>query len=172
MKGAKRRIAVTVWGQRVSPVFDSARTLLIAEIDGNTLINVSHLTFDPERPLELLHMLRAQRVALIICGAVSEGPATMIEAAGIDLLPFITGDVRQILEAYRQGQLVGAEFKMPGCCKNICCRGKIRRGREILPSHGKAGSARGRRINAGAPAATNEGGSVASEHAEVSAKQK
>jgi len=31
--GAGRKIAVTVWGQRVSPVFDSASTLLIAEID-------------------------------------------------------------------------------------------------------------------------------------------
>ena len=66
---------MTVWGHRVSPVFDSARTLLIAEIDGDTLGDTSRLTFDPQRPLELVQMLRSQQVMLIICGAVSEEPA-------------------------------------------------------------------------------------------------
>lgn len=112
-------------------MFDSARTLLIAEIDGNTVTGTAHLTFDPERPLELVQMLLRQRVALVICGAVSEQPAAMLEAAGIRLMPFVAGDVRQILERYVQGHSLDSEFRMPGCGKNFCCRGKIRRGREI-----------------------------------------
>lgn len=126
-----QKIAVTVWGQRVSPVFDSARTLLIAEINGKALVATSRIAFDPERPLELLHLLRAQGVMLIICGAVSEGPATMIEAAGIELLPFIAGDVEQVLEHFLQGHAFDSSFRMPGCGKTICCRGRIRRGRSI-----------------------------------------
>jgi len=122
---------MTVWGQRISPVFDSARTLLIAEIDGSTVVGTVHLAFNPERPLELVHILRAQQIVLVICGAVSAEPAIMLEAAGIELISFIAGDVRQILERYLQGQPFGAEFRMPGCGKNICCRGKIRRGQEI-----------------------------------------
>ncbi|MDD2466323.1 MAG: NifB/NifX family molybdenum-iron cluster-binding protein [Desulfobulbus sp.] len=130
-----KKIAVTVWGQRVSPVFDSARTLLIAEINGKTLATTSLITFDPERPLELLHLLRAQQVMLIICGAVSEGPAAMIEAAGIQLIPFIAGDVQQVLEHFLKGRALNKSFRMPGCGKNICCRGKIRRGRSIHAGH-------------------------------------
>lgn len=128
---ARRTIAVTVWGQRVSPVFDSARTLLIVEIDGGTMGNVSSLAFDSDRPLELLQMLRAQQVTVVICGAVSEEPAAMLEAAGVEVIPFIAGDVGQVLERYCQGQPLGPEFRMPGCGRGICCRGKIRRGREI-----------------------------------------
>ena len=128
---ARRTIAVTVWGQRVSPVFDSARTLLIVEIDGGTLGNTSSLAFDPDRPLELLQMLRAQQVMVVICGAVSEEPAAMLEAAGVEVIPFIAGDVDRVLECYCQGQPFGPEFRMPGCGRGICCRGKIRRGREI-----------------------------------------
>lgn len=134
-RGTGRKIAVTVWGQRVSPVFDSARTLLIVEINGKVLTATSRIAFDPERPLELLHLLRAQEVMLIICGAVSEGPAAMIEAAGIELIPFITGDVHQVLEHFLQGRALDNTFRMPGCGKNICCRGKIRRGRGIRAVH-------------------------------------
>ena len=121
-------IAVTVWGERVSPVFDAARTLLIARIEGNCVHATALFAVDPDRPLELLRLLRAQQVMVIICGAVSEGPAAMIEAAGVQLIPFIAGDVQQVLSHYLQGRPFSGQFRMPGCGKNVCCRGKIRRG--------------------------------------------
>lgn len=142
-------------------MFDSARTLLIAEIQGRTLVGTSLLTFDPERPLELLQMLRAQQVMLIICGAVSEGPASMLEAAGVKLIPFIAGDVRHVLDHYLQGRSFGSEFRMPGCGKHICCRGKIRRGREIGAGHGNPARMRGN-------STSSDGESSASESSEVS----
>ncbi|ADW17287.1 hypothetical protein Despr_1115 [Desulfobulbus propionicus DSM 2032] len=156
-RGPGKKIAVTVWEQRVSPVFDSARTLLIAEINGNALVGTSLLAFDPERPGELLQMLRAQQVMLIICGAVSEGPASMLEAAGVELIPFITGDVRQVLAQYLLGRPFGPEFRMPGCGKQICCRGRIRRGREIGAGSVTAGWIGGGRTGRGEKSAINEG---------------
>ena len=66
---------------------------------------------------------------------VITGPAAMIEAAGIELLPFIAGDVQQVLEHYLQGRTFDHTFRMPGCGRNICCRGKIRRGRSIRSAH-------------------------------------
>jgi len=128
---ARRTIAVTVWGQRISPVFDSARTLLLAEIDGATVVATAYLAFDPEQTLELVRMLRAQQVVLVICGAVSEQPAALLEAAGIELIPFVAGEVHRVLERYLQGLPLGSEFGMPGCGRSFCCRGKIRQGREI-----------------------------------------
>ena len=122
---------MTVWGQRISPVFDSARTLMIVEIDGKSVVGTAHLAFDPERPLELVQMLLRQRVVLVICGAVSEQPAAMLEAAGIRLMPFVAGDVDQVLDRLIKRRSLGAEFRMPGCGKRFCCRGKIRSGREI-----------------------------------------
>jgi len=128
------KIAVTVWEHRVSPVFDSARTLLIAEIKDDRWVSTSYLAFDPDRPLDLLQMLQAQNVLLLICGAVSARPAELLESAGFELISFIAGDVHRVLETFLQGEPLGAVFKMPGCGKHICCRGKIRRGREINTS--------------------------------------
>jgi predicted Fe-Mo cluster-binding NifX family protein len=169
--GAGQKIAVTLWGHRVSPVFDSARTLLIAEIDGSTLVSTSQLTFDPERLLELVQMLRTQQVMLIICGAVSEGPAAMIEAAGVELIPFIAGDARAVLDHYLQGRPFSAEFRMPGCGKNICCRGKIRRGREIGLAHANQGRGRAGRMDMSENSTASESGSASPETSGAAAKQ-
>jgi predicted Fe-Mo cluster-binding NifX family protein len=124
-------VAITVWEHRISPVFDSARTLLIAEIKDKALVSISYRTFELERPLELVRMLRAENVRVIICGAVSEGPSDLLLAAGFELITFIAGDVRRVLETFVKGDPLGEDFKMPGCGKNICCRGKIRLGREL-----------------------------------------
>lgn len=140
------KVAITIWDHRISPVFDSGRTLLVAEIKNNMLASTSYLTFDFDRPSELVRMLRAEKVKVIICGAISEGPANMLVAAGFKLVSFITGDVRRILETIVNGLPLGEDFKMPGCGKNICCRGKIRRGREISMEPDTGHRTKGRRL--------------------------
>ncbi len=158
MKQKKRegKIAITAWEHRISPVFDSGRTLLVGEIKNNTLLSTSYLTYDFDRPLELLRMLHAEKVRIIICGAISEGPAGMLLAAGFELISFIAGDVDQVLEALVKGEPLDENFKMPGCGKNICCRGKIRHGREIGILNNNGG--RGRGHQRPAPPATTERG--------------
>ncbi len=147
LKNIEKRIAITVWENRISPVFDSARTLLIAEIKDNALVRTSYSTFDFDRPLELLQILRAGEVRIIVCGAISEGPANMLLDAGFEVISFIAGDVHRVLETLVKGDQLGEDFKMPGCGKNICCRGKIRRGREIgtLIDNNQRGKGRKRR---------------------------
>jgi predicted Fe-Mo cluster-binding NifX family protein len=124
-------IAITVWEDRISPVFDSGRTLLIAKIKDNAVVSTAYLPFDFDRPLEFLRMLRSEKIKIIISGAISEGQANMLLAEGYELISFIAGDVRRVLETFAKGETLGEDFRMPGCCKNICCRGKIRRGREL-----------------------------------------
>lgn len=92
-------------------------------------------------------MLRAEKVKTIICGAICEGPANMLLAEGFELISFIAGDVHQVLESFIKAASLGEDFKMPGCGKNICCRGRIRRGHEIstLNENGRRGKGRERR---------------------------
>ncbi|MDD3619762.1 MAG: NifB/NifX family molybdenum-iron cluster-binding protein [Desulfobulbaceae bacterium] len=127
-----QKIAVTVWGHRVSPVFDSARTLLIAELVDGRLGRMSTLELDPENPFQLMQLLRAQNIAVLICGAVSQDSAIMLENAEFEVIPFIAGNVQEVLETLSQDNPEWTEFIMPGCDRRICCRGKIRRGSELL----------------------------------------
>ncbi len=120
-----------MWEERISPVFDSARTLLIAEIRNTEISKRSYQKFTPDNFLHLQQILKAQEVSIIICGAVSKRYANMLEAADVELIPFIAGNVEEILSVYIQGNSVWSKFRMPGCGKNVCCQGKIRRGRQI-----------------------------------------
>lgn len=128
---AVQTIGVTVWGNRVSPVFDSARNLLVVELVGGNIVHVSTMEFDPDHPAQLVQLLQARNIDVVICGAVSEGPAAVLEAAGIELIPFIAGDVRKVVETFIGGNPEWTEFIMPGCGRKICCQGKIRRGAEL-----------------------------------------
>jgi predicted Fe-Mo cluster-binding NifX family protein len=109
------KVAVTVWEDRISPVFDASRRLLIAEIDNAAIASRYLMVFDPERPSTLAKTLATLDVPVLICGAVSEVPAETISAGGITLIPFITGEVDRVLGAYASGRSLAPTFLMPGC---------------------------------------------------------
>jgi predicted Fe-Mo cluster-binding NifX family protein len=109
------KVALTVWEKRISPVFDSAAMLLIAEIENSEVTAKYTEPFNPEMPSQLAMSLNVQDVDTLICGAISEVPADMIEAEGIKLIPFISGDVYEILNFYAKGIPIVPEFLMPGC---------------------------------------------------------
>jgi predicted Fe-Mo cluster-binding NifX family protein len=109
------KVAVTIWGERISPLFDASRRLLIAEIENECIKERSHMMFDPERPSDLARTLAALDVKVLICGAVSQIPAKVIAAGGITLIPFITGDVNHVVAAYAKGDSISPAFIMPGC---------------------------------------------------------
>jgi predicted Fe-Mo cluster-binding NifX family protein len=113
-------IAMTVWGERISPVLDSSRTLLVAELERGEILSRKHEPFAADYLMQMMQVLRRQGVRVLICGAVSQGPARIIEACGIELMPFLAGDVEEILAALARGQSVAA-FAMPGCrCYGRC----------------------------------------------------
>jgi predicted Fe-Mo cluster-binding NifX family protein len=114
-KAKTMKVAVTVWENRISPVFDASRRLLIVEIDNDRVTDRSYLFFDPGRPSNLAKTLAMLDVPVLICGAVSQAPAASISAGGIRLIPFIAGEVDRVLEVYAKGSPLAPTFAMPGC---------------------------------------------------------
>jgi predicted Fe-Mo cluster-binding NifX family protein len=124
------KVAIPHWQGRVSPVFDVAGNVLVAEIDGGVEHSREDVALDAEDP-----QLRAARLAqtgtdLLICGAISWPLEMALSAAGIDVIPQTCGDVEQVLAAFAQGQLRQDAFLMPGCCgRRRQFRARRRRGR-------------------------------------------
>lgn len=109
------KVAVTVWGDRISPVFDASRRLLVATIERGRITDRSFVIFNPERTANLTKTLAELNVPVLICGAVSQVPASVITAGGIRLIPFIAGEVEHVLTAYAAGTPLAPTFVMPGC---------------------------------------------------------
>jgi len=107
--------ALTIWENRISPVFDSSQTLLVAQIENNKIANRHLEPFNPSLPSHFADRLDAIGVEILICGAISQLPADIIEAMGIKLIPFISGNADEVLENLVKDQPIVPEFLMPGC---------------------------------------------------------
>lgn len=109
------KLAVTIWGNRISPVFDAARTLLIADIQDGAIRQKAYKSIEPLPPDTLIRLLKQMDVSTLICGAISTEPADRITAHGIRLVSFVTGNIQTILDTFATRECIGREHMMPGC---------------------------------------------------------
>lgn len=120
------KTAITVWGDRVSPVFDSAQKLLIAEIENKKITSRRYEPFDPDLLYRLTERLNELNIGVFLCGAISTIPANTIEHSGVELIAFISGNVDEILQEYAKGRPIIPTYLMPGCK----CRHRMQKNKE------------------------------------------
>ena len=109
------KIAIAIWNDCVSNVFDFADCILLVEIDDDKEISRSQISFESKSFPQRISQLKALKVDLLVCGAISRALAEMVTAAGIEILAYVTGNINEVLEAYRSEQLGRPQFAMPGC---------------------------------------------------------
>jgi predicted Fe-Mo cluster-binding NifX family protein len=130
-------IALTVWNDRVSPVFDVARNFLVFEIENGEVINTRLQTFENDQPLQKASQLSGEKIDTLICGAISQPLAELITSYGIHTVPFIAGNAEKVINAYLTGRLSNPAFLMPGCGQK-----RRRHGRPSMPTGTMMGSYR------------------------------
>ena len=109
------KVAISIWNDCVSNVFDFADCILLVEIDGDEEIGRSQISFESKSFPKRISQLKSLKVDLLVCGAISRVLAEMVTAAGIEVLAYVTGGIDDVLEAYSSGQLGQPQFAMPGC---------------------------------------------------------
>jgi len=108
------RLAVPEHQGRVAPVFDCCRRLIIVL----QLPRVDEL-LQSEEWAALPRMSRGARleelkVELLICGGISCWMEDQIRRYGIRMIPWIAGDVWEVLAALKQGRILDPQYAMPG----------------------------------------------------------
>ena len=109
------KLALTVCENRISPLFDCARMLLIVDIVDRTSTGRHFEVLHYESPFFRAAKLSDLGVKVLICGAVSDQFANIIETYGIRIVPFVAGAVDEVLDAYLTVGLSDSKFRMPGC---------------------------------------------------------
>jgi len=108
------KIAIPVWNGNLSNVFDFAGRLLLVEIENAREVSRSEVPLQAESLPERAGRLKQLGVNVLLCGAISRALANMVTESGIQVLPYVTGRVDDVLQAYLTGQLVQPQFTMPG----------------------------------------------------------
>lgn len=119
----KMKVAVPIWQERVSPVFDVAKSLLILDAKNGRKASRTEL-FIGNLPSDG----RAKRlvdfdVDVLLCGAISRPLANEIMASGIEVVSWLTGPVEELLDRYITRRPLEGQFLMPGC---RACRHRLR----------------------------------------------
>ncbi len=130
------RVALTIWQGRISPVFDTARSMIVADIEEARLLSQRNETFGDDSAQEKIGRLHALGVDVLVCGAVSRPLADLAVSRGIRLLPFVSGELGEVLTAVIAGRMPDAAFAMPGCGRGCGRRFRTRRGGCATMPHG------------------------------------
>jgi len=112
------RVAVAVWKDRISPVFDVSRNILVLDIENGIITCKHEERFASDNSAHKLTKLAELRVQKLICGAISQPLAHMLTSNGIKTLSFIAGDIEEVIAAYLSGNLSNPALSMPGCCRS------------------------------------------------------
>lgn len=125
------KIALAVFRDRLSPVFDWSNRLVIIETTGSEEVRRSETDTAKMSSKTRVDHLSSAKVDTLICGGISRFLHTLVESRGIHVVPWIAGPVEEVIQAFHHGRLSSKEFSLPGCCNRM--QGRQRAGR----CHGK-----------------------------------
>lgn len=110
------KIAIPIWNDRISPVFDVAGQLLLVETAGGRETARQVQPLGEVAPRERIGRLLELGVGTLICGGISQPLEMELADRGIRVVARMCGNVEEVLAAFLAGSLGEERFAMPGCC--------------------------------------------------------
>lgn len=114
------KIALSVWKDYISTVFDTADQLLVLDQNGTGNSNRTTVKMNAADISGRANQIKEKQIDVLICGAVSRPLETALISLGIKVYAFVRGPVEEVLAAYQNEVLDQAIFTMPGCHGRRC----------------------------------------------------
>ncbi len=109
------KVAIPAWAGQVSTVFDFANSLLLVEVRSGKEVSRSEIVLDEYPSMLRAGILSRFGVEVLICGAISRPLAGILTRSGIEIIPFVTGRIDDVLDAFLTARLADARLLLPGC---------------------------------------------------------
>jgi predicted Fe-Mo cluster-binding NifX family protein len=110
------KVVVPIWRDRISPVFDTAGTLLVVEFESSREVSRFRINMQNDSLTYRVAKLKESDADVLLCGAISRPLFDMVTAAGIKVTPFLSGNLESLLTAFIEDRLADTRYLMPGCC--------------------------------------------------------
>ncbi len=109
------KTAFSNWHKRIAPLFDTAKQIHLIEVESGQIIQETQETPATGSPVQMALSLSELNINTLVCGAISRPLYEMVSAYGIKIIPFVTGDLGEVIAAWLNGNLEHEDFAMPGC---------------------------------------------------------
>jgi predicted Fe-Mo cluster-binding NifX family protein len=133
------RVAFACWDRRIAPVFDTVRQIHVVEIESGRIVSEMQAVLPDHLPVQRTLRLVELGIGALVCGAISRPLHAMVAGYGIQVVPFVAGDLHEAVQAWLKGNLWHDAFAMPGCSGR-----EGRRFRGMHDSHREANAMYGR----------------------------
>lgn len=130
------KVAIPLFGSRVSPRFDCAGVLWLAEVSGTRVVPGQHVVDGVVNPLQRVARLRELGVNAVVCGAITGFLLRHLNANGIAVYPWVAGEAHEALAALARGELKPAASAVPRVGATGAQARGVRRGRGRRPGRG------------------------------------
>ena len=99
------KVAIPLFGTRVSPRFDCGAVLLVAEVSDGSVGPPVQVPDAAANSLQRIARLRELGVDTVVCGAITGFVLRHLAANGIQVFPWIFCEVSEALDALAHGKL-------------------------------------------------------------------
>ncbi len=114
-KCVEMRVGIPVFNNRVSPVFDWAKRLLIVDINDAGERVSERITEIPGYDVYgRVELLVENNIDVLVCAGICITLMQLISDRGINVIPGVIGDVDEVIKALVNGRLEEPRFVMPG----------------------------------------------------------
>lgn len=109
------KAAFAYWDDRIAPVFDTARRIHVVGADSGRIVAETGEVLADVLPAQKALRLVELGVGTLVCGAISRSYHETVAAYGIRVIPFVAGDLNEVIQAWLSGNLESDTFVMAGC---------------------------------------------------------
>lgn len=114
-----KRIAFSLWNERIAPVFDVARTIWIVDSAAGQVIGQTGRRFSSDDPHERAMRLATLQVDQLVCGAITRSTHDALTDRGIEVVSFVSGDLPHVMRTWVSNHFNDKNPQLPGCRKGI-----------------------------------------------------
>jgi predicted Fe-Mo cluster-binding NifX family protein len=99
------RVAIPHHAGDVAPCFEYSANITIFSVRKNRVVAQMDFTLQSKEALDRIRLLRDQGVTVLICGGIQDAFESLLVAAGIEVISWVTGEARDLLELFLQNKL-------------------------------------------------------------------
>jgi hypothetical protein len=108
------KAAFATWHERIAPLFDTSRHAHLLEVLPGCIPVERRVYFNSESPVRNILCLVEWEVGTLVCGAISRPLQAIVEAHAIRVIPFVAGNLREVMDAWLDGRIQDLQYAMPG----------------------------------------------------------
>ena len=99
------RLAIPLFGPRVSPRFDCAPRLLVLSLKNGKVVSREEIPLNLLTAWQRVEKLKELGVQIVICGGIDEGSKCWLVDHKIQVVPLVTGEAGRVIKNFLAGRM-------------------------------------------------------------------